>query len=394
VVAGLVSGGVNDYFRVAVYDHDPSGFKLHGRADTYVSAKFEPLMNDVGSWSMTFDVTNNAVGILAQAGRRIVVDYRPSSTESWHRLMSGPVQGVRQTEETPDQQIEVFGFDDLVKLKSRVIFQQPGVVAANDTPFTMTPDFDIRTGNGETVIKGYVTANAVTRLAIPGLSVATNLNRGATVKGSARCDPLFDIVTKLAADAGLVLTIAQVSGGLVFDAFEPPTQPVRLSKKLGNLKAWDYVFEAPGATRAVVGGRGEGTARRYVKTTLASSETDWGINEQFLDASDLDLDADLSPKGQEFLALNAPTAGFSLTPEDTAAMAFGRDYGIGSKVMVELPGGVQQTETVTRVTLTHEEAGLTVEPGVGARESTDKDTALYRQLDELRAQIARLERRP
>lgn len=389
-----MSAGGNDYFRIGVFNNNPAGFEMLGRADAYLSAKFEVLLNDVGNWSMKFNLTDNAVSILAQPGRRIAVDYRPSTTDAYTRLMSGPVQGVRQTEDGPDNEIEVYGFDDLVQLKRRIIFQQPGVVAANDTPFVMTPDYDIRTGNGETVIKGYVTANAVTRLPIPQFSVATNLNRGASVKGSARTDPLFDIVTKLAEDAGLAITVTQVGGGLVFDVYVPTAVPVRLSKKLGNLRAWEYTFEAPAATRAVVGGRGDGTARAYVKTTLASSETDWDITEQFLDAADLDLDADLSPKGQEFLAQNAPTAGFSMTPEDTLSMAFGRDYQLGGKVTVELPGGVTQTEIVRRVTLTHETSGLTVEPGVGNIDATDKDVNLYRELARMRAQLAKLERRP
>jgi len=379
---------VTSPFLIEVFD---STMAKQGQLGSYTSARFVPSHNEVGAWTIGLRLGDTEmVNLLAKSKRRIKVTYRGNF------LMSGPVVGVRRTRTGQANEIEVRGLDDLVWLVRRLAYANPaGVIPADGVVFSQTTEYDTRSGDAETVIKGFVTANAVTRFPVPRLAVATNLNRGATTKQAARFDPLFDIAVKAANAGGLGIQIRQIGAPgaeLVFDVYQPQTQAVRLSEKLGNLQAWEYVFEAPAATRVLVAGRGDGVARKLVKQTLASSETDWEANEQFVDARDLELDADLAPRGQEFLAENAPSAGFSIVPNDTVAMAFGTNYGPGDRVVVEVADGVTVTDVVKRATITHDTSGLKVEPAVGNLDIADKPNKAYKLLTRLKAAIARRER--
>lgn len=374
-------------FRIQIYD---TSFAKQGEVNSYQSVSFTLRRNAVGEWTILLNPSDQAVVELVKKRRRITVDYKGV------RIFSGPVERRRQVRDENGLRLWEFGGpDDMIWLVDRLAFPNPlGTIPGDNIVFTQTVADDIRRGDGETVIKGYVTDNAVTRLPVPGLTVAANLNRGSTTTGSARMIPLLDATAPVASGSGLTMSLKQVSTGLVFDVFAPQAQPVRLSEKLKNLKAWEYIESAPGATRAVVGGRGDGTAKKFLKRTLASSETDWEIREQFLDATDVDTDADLPIKGAEYLGQNAPQAGFLITPEDSDSMSYALTYNLGDDVDVEVADGVFVTDTVEQISLTHGAGGLpTVQPIVGNIDAADKTNAVYRKFGDLLRRIARLERK-
>lgn len=374
-------------FRIQIYD---TSFAKKGEVNSYQSVEFTLRLNAVGSWSIKLNPSDQAVQELVQKRRRITVDYKGV------RILSGPVELRRQVRDENGLRVYEFGGpDDLVWLTDRLAFPNPGgTIPADNIVFTQTATDDIRRGNGETVIKGYVTANAVTRLPVPGLTVATNLNRGSTTTGSARMISVLDTIAPVANGSGLALSLKQVGAGLVFDVFAPQTQPVRLSENLKNLKAWEYVEEAPGATRVVVGGQGDGTAKKFLKRTLSTSETDWEIREQFYDATDVDTDADLPIRGAEYLGQNAPQAGFSVTPEDSDSMSFAVNYNLGDVVTVEVTDGVFESDTVKQVVLAHAVGGIvTVQPAIGNLDAADKTNAIYRAFKDLLRRMARQERK-
>ena len=374
-------------FRIQIYN---TSFAKQGEINSYQSVEFTLRLNAVGSWTIKLNPNDQAVQELVQKRRRITVDYKGV------RILSGPVELRRQVRDEKGLRVYEFGGpDDLIWLTDRLAFPNPlGTIPADNVVFTQTVADDIRRGNGETVIKGYVTDNAVTRLPVPGLTVAANLNRGSTTTGSARMIPLLDAVAPAATGSGLGLSLKQVGSGLVFDVFAPQVQPVRLSENLKNLKAWEYVEEAPGATRAVVGGRGDGTAKKFLKRTLSTSETDWEIREQFYDATDTDADADLPIRGAEYLGQNAPQAGFSVTPEDSDSMSFAVNYNLGDVVQVEVTDGVFESDTVKQVVLGHAAGGLVkVQPAIGNLDAADKTNAIYRAFKDLLRRMARQERK-
>ena len=374
-------------FRIQIYD---TSFAKQGEVNSYQSVEFTLRLNAVGSWTIKLNPSDQAVQELVQKRRRITVDYKGV------RILSGPVELRRQVRDENGLRVYEFGGpDDLIWLADRLAYPNPGgTIPGDNIVFTQTATDDIRRGNGETVIKGYVTANAVTRLAVPGLTVATNLNRGSTTTGSARMISVLDTVAPVANGSGLALSLKQVAAGLVFDVFAPTAQPVRLSENLKNLKAWEYVEEAPGATRVVVGGQGDGVAKKFLKRTLSTSETDWETREQFYDATDVDTDADLPIRGGEYLGQNAPQAGFSVTPEDSDSMSFAVNYNLGDVVTVEVTDGVFESDTVKQVVLTHAVGGLvTVQPAIGNLDAADKTNAIYRAFKDLLRRMARQERK-
>lgn len=375
-------------FRIQIYN---TSFAKQGEVNSYQSVEFTLRLNAVGSWTIKLNPSDQAVQELVQKRRRITVDYKGV------RILSGPVELRRQLRDENGLRVYEFGGpDDLIWLTDRLAYPNPGgTIPGDNVVFTQTVTDDIRRGNGETVIKGYVTANAVTRLAVPGLTVATNLNRGSTTTGSARMISLLDTVAPVANGSGLGISLKQVgTTGMVFDVFAPQTQPVRLSENLKNLKAWEYVEEAPGATRVVVGGQGDGTAKKFLKRTLSTSETDWEIREQFYDATDVDTDADLPIRGAEYLGQNAPQAGFSVTPEDSDSMSFAVNYNLGDVVTVEVTDGVFESDTVKQVVLAHAVGGIvTVQPAIGNLDAADKTNAIYRAFKDLLRRMARQERK-
>lgn len=376
-------------FRIQIYN---TNFAKQGEVNSYQSVEFTLRLNAVGSWTIRLNPSDQAVVQLVQKRRRITVDYKGV------RILSGPVEMRRQVRDENGLRLYEFGGpDDLVWLADRPAFPNPGgTIPGDNVVFTQTVADDIRRGNGETVIKGFVSANAGSAgvYPIPAMTVATNANRGSTTTGSARMVPLLDVVAAVANGSGLALSLKQVGAGLVFDVTAPQTQPVRLSENLKNLKAWEYVEEAPGATAVVVGGRGDGTAKKFLTQTNATAEVDWEKRVQFFDATDVDLDADLPIRAAEFLGQNAPQAGFLVTPEDSDSMSFGLHYNLNDVVQVEVADGVFESDTVKQVVLGHAVGGAaTVQPAVGNLDAADKTNAIYRKYGDLLRRLVRLERK-
>lgn len=366
-------------FRIEVFDGSTTAFTKLGRVGNYLTADMTLRHNAAGAWSLLMDLSEPAVALLAAPGRRVTVDFEDDGS----RLLSGPLHSIERIDEGRQRTVAFTGFDDMYWLDQRICFPVPGAaLPADGTAFTQASRTDYRSGNAETVAKGFVTANAAAtgRRPLPGLSVATNLNRGGTVAIGARMHSLLYITTLAARLGGLGARVDQVGNGLVFDVYQPVTQPVRLSENLGNLTSYRFVTLAPDLTHGVAGGQGESTARKFMRKTAPGSAVGWGAREKFIDARDVDSDTDLALRIDEALAEGAPKAGFSLTPQDTQSMKFGRDYNVGDNVTVELPGGTQVADTVTEVRLTHTSGeGLAVVPAVGSSEATDPSAEIYRR---------------
>lgn len=375
-------------FRVQAYDED---LKNLGPVGKYIAADVVLKHNLTGSWSFLLDLDNSQAGLLAAPGRRVVIRFE----DTGQFLTSGPVDSWEENDTVGElRTISIAGYDDKYWFDQRLAFPDPDAVfPADGTVFTQAVYSDSRTGAAETVAKDFVQANAVDRLAIPHLVVATDLGRGPTVTYDARMRQLLELVTLIANDSGLGFKVEQNAGQLVFDIYEVQDQPVRLSKALGNLTSYKYKVQSPKVTRGVVGGQGEGTARRFIQKSLSASADGWGVREGFLDATDVDNDTLLGQRLDTYLEQGAPTAGFSLVPKDIRAMQFGRDYGLGDRVRVQGSNGVIVADTVAQVHLTHTVAdGVVITPGIGFTESTEPTAALYRKYKEFRADFDKFKR--
>jgi hypothetical protein len=250
------------------------------------------------------------------------------------------------------------------------------------------------TGKAETVAKNIVRENGVTRLAIPGLSIAPDLGRGATVSGGValRMHPLQDRMFPAIANAGIGLTIKQVDGEngapgfLRFDVYVPRVYPFTLSVEAGTLKDYTHTRRRPTMTRVVVGGPGEAKARRYLRLTDTAAEAEWGFcGEGFVDARDAKDDSEpenvantlatMDARGRQSLLEAGKVDSLSITLAETTAFRYGSDgVLVGDVVPIRTPAGVinqQVTEAVRTVLAPNV---ITSEPVIGERVDSAAET--------------------
>lgn len=365
--------------RIEVFDENLNRL---GRVGEYMQADLTLKHNQIGSWSLLLNIQAPNSLLLPVPGRRVVIHMEPQEQGGDAEfLMSGPVVSWEENDTVGElQTLSVAGYDDKYWLDQRIAYPAPGAsLPAEGVAFTQSTAYqDARTGSGESVAKAFINAN-LARLPIPHFTVAPSLGRGTSVSYAARMHQLFWMVFISCTYSGLGFDVKQIDGELVFDVYEPQDQPVRLSKRLGNLSSFKYRVTAPKVSHGIAGGTGEGTARKFMRKSLPSSATGWGVREAYLDASDADTDAILLERLNGFLSDGAPGAGFTLVPRETRSMKYGRDYRLGDKVRVEGANGLILADTVRQVEISHTVAdGMTITPGIGYTESTEPTAAIYR----------------
>lgn len=374
-------------FLIEVWDGTSTPFVRAGRVGSYTASEVILRDNLPGSWRFTLSLTDGGVNLFTAPGRRVTIDYRG------RRVMSGPAFGMRRARSGRVDEVEVYGYDDLVWLNRRLAFPNPlATFPADGVAFTQPAYRDVITDNAETMIKHWVTRNCVTRLPVPGLTVATDQGRGASKSYGPRWETVLEACARVADLTSLSLRVNQVGGALSFDVSETALQPVRLSRSLGNLVDWEFTNEGPKKTRNVAGLDGEDAARRYMLSRNTSSEAGWGITESFYDTSG-ETDAERYQQSLDDLTENAPTYAFSVVPRDTESMRFGETYNLGDRVVTELFPDVTLTDKVRQVTITDSvEAGTQVKPIVGDLGAAERSYAVYLELRKLRAKINKFER--
>ncbi|GLW91766.1 Gp37-like protein [Actinokineospora globicatena] len=268
-----------------------------------------------------------------------------------------------------------------------------------------TPAYDVRTGQASTIMREYVDLNAgpgaLTNRRVPGLTLAPDPATGATVTGRARFDRLLDLLAGLGISAGGPGLGFRINAGLSLDkTFEiySPTDlrgPARFSIALRNLRRLNWRLTAPTATHIIGGGRGEEDAREFIEVADTGAATAWGRVEDFYDyrsASDADSGAELTQGATKRLVEQTETTAVEIEPVDTARLVYGRDYGLGDLVTVDIYGGVTVDEMIREVEITADRTGKRVRPRIGSvgTTRTRRDALLLR--DAL-ARLGSVERR-
>lgn len=365
-------------FRLAIYDR---AFVRRGWVGDFEQLTTTPRHNAVGTASFTVKGTHPRLPALMQDGARVVLHYRGE------QLMSGPAWASQGTIPASRGVVTFTVEDDLRVLGQVLGWPVPGASIAAQT----AAEHDVRTGPAETVLKGYVTANAVNRLGLP-LTVAPTLGRGAGITGRLRMDLLRDLLPLVDA-AGVGVTVRQQGAGLVLDCYTPTVRPRVLTEASGVIAGGQWSRTGPTATDVIVGGQGEGTARVFRRVADNSRATDWGTRvEVFRDANDVAAVAELDARGAQTLAEGAPGAGIALELAETETFRYGRSLVVGDRVTVELAAGVTLSDYVSAVTLTYsKDSGLEVTPRVGDESVTaDPNTRLAKALARMAATVRRI----
>jgi hypothetical protein len=317
---------------------------------------------------------------------------------------SGVVTGV---ERHGDGTAQVTLTGDLVRLYDRVCYPDPG-----NAFIAQTKDHDVRTGAVETVLLGFINANAgpgaivdrqVSRLRLPG-----SLGRGPAATVSARLDELGPLVARLAERANLRVRVVHTSPTLgnqgwvdvVVDAAPDLSVWARYGTPAsggpGLLSPdWEYGVGAPTATRIEVAAGGTGVARIFEEQGSPSSETAWGRRiERVVDQRQTTDVDEINQAGFDALVEGMGPTSVSVNIVDSAGARVGVDVPVGAVVAATLDGLVVK-ERVREVTTTVQvQSGaptVTVEPLFGSIDTT-KQTQWQRQLTKILRRISVIER--
>ena len=326
---------------------------------------------------------------LVEPGRRVVIAYTPDGGTT--QTMSGRIGTVQAQGPRGSSSLVVTILGDWVD--GMLAWPVPAAALSAQSVAYWTA-----TGPAETVIKGIITANAVTRLGLP-FTVAADAARGSTVNVSARMVPLSDAVEAAADLGGVGLRLAQTLGGSTIgvDCYVGANRSARvLSEESGSVTSWSLTVNAPKATRAVVGLQGEGTDRAFLAVTDTTAEADWDLVEMFVDADDLTAlqTTEGTQRGMDKLAEQAATISVTATLAESDVWRFGRNLFLGDQVSVEPVPGLLRVERVREARLTFTpDAGLIVEPVLGNPEATEPERAMASHVARLAAAIRLLRTR-
>jgi hypothetical protein len=326
----------------------------------------------MGTMSMTVPLSHQRLPELMADGARVAVKFKGE------HLISGPITAEEGETNGVDGHVTFTVEDDFRILRDILGWPVPG------SPLTgQSAEYRTYTGNAETIIKTAVQENGVSRLGIPGLTVATNANRGAIVPGGVplRMHPLMDKMFPALEQAGIGVTVKQVGSDLVLDVYEPQLFPRKLSVKGRTLKTAKWTRARPTSSRVVVAGQGEGVDRKFRPVIDAARESQYGMRaETFRDARDDNTDAVLDARGQETLDENGPKNGLSLDLAGTGIFQYGGTDGfrVGDRVPVDIGNGLIITETIREVTLNWVSKDYaSVQPSIG--EITNQPARIFAQ---------------
>lgn len=238
------------------------------------------------------------------------------------------------------------------------------------------------TGPLETIIKTAVAEN-VARLGRNWV-MATNQGRGPTKTIDFRMDFLGDLLWPPLRETtyGLILTYP---GNIpTLDLRNPETIGGILDPSTGRVDKIDYSRRAPSATRATIGGPGEGTARKFDVVVDAAREALWDdITEVFINSSRREATDDLKPDGQAALDAGAPSTSLALELTEQDGFRYREHYELGD-LLPAVVGGIQSTEVIQRVHLKDDpDNGITITPSIG--------DIVRKEIDLLTRQLARLQ---
>lgn len=286
----------------------------------------------------------------------------------------------------PEGHVTVYVSDDMRKFRQWLGWQKP-------TAGIKLQDVDHRryTGSVESVVKTAI-QETITRLGVPW-TVRPSLGRGGTTTVDFRMDYLADLLFPELRRARLGLVLTYNGNTPSVDVRTPNTVGGVLDPSSGRVDSFDFSRRAPSATRAVIGGRGEGAAREFDLVIDAAREADWNdIVEVFVDARNVEIGDDLKPDGQKALAEGAAQTSVSMEITEQPGFTLHETYELGDILPVRI-GDLSSSEVITNVTIKDDpDDGVTVTPAVGeiARDGLQR---LSNQLARLQARTRTLGRR-
>lgn len=334
-----------------------------------------------------------------QPGARIVVI---RDGQIW---TAGPLEipqdftwGIGESSEPDPGRVSVAFSDDLVRPAGYITWPTPGSVWSAQPAAASR---QIASTNAETIIRTLVNENcgpgALAARQIPNLVLDSVAGVGTTTSVTTRFEDLLAACRRVAIDGGRIGFRTRQDGAQIkFGCYAPAdlTATARFSRGLGNLRAIQFKLSAPTVTHALVSGSEDATPRAFVEVADTGAASTWWRVEKHVDGSvDDDSTGELTAAGNEELAGGAAPIELATVTIDTEDLKAGRDFGLGDKVTVELPTGLEVAEVVRSIHLqATPESGEIVTSLVGSPEATS-DPQMVRLIRELGRRLGRLEAR-
>lgn len=358
--------------------------------------------NNVGNWTLQLPADHRLATPLRTPGAGLIV-YGPDDV-----LFSGPaiMPSITWSSASPRGLLTITGVTDEIHLADRLAWPDP----ANSNPTTQAKARDKRSGSAESVIHGYVNANAgpgaPTVRRVPNLVMGTNGGRGGTVTKSARFDQLGAFIADIAKGATLGFRVVQRGDQLVFETYEVLDRSayVRLDVWSNSLQDQLVSIQAPTATQVIVGGDGEGENRVFVSATsdeALAAQDDWSRRiERFIDhrqsgdstKEQADTLAEANQKAKELLAVEGLTiVSAKATAADDTSMRFAHNWFLGDRVGVMLDTGEIDT-VVTGANITVDSDGAKVGVILGDPDAVNPDFAFVSKHKVIEKRVSQLER--
>lgn len=374
----------NLQYRVQIRDHS-----LHplGELTDLIDADMLLAFNDVGTFALTTRASGNPMRQYFAEGNGVIISRDRGDGSGAQTLFSGPIWHLER--HGKDDTYVLAGVSDDFWLKARGAMPPVGQA------------YDTRSGVASTLLRGYVDANAgpsaPTPFPVPGLVLAADPLIGSTVNGNLRYDVLLTALQQLAISGGdLGFRVLQTDNGvLTFSIYQPATKSNAIfSRDLGNLLDFSYTLDGPAANYYTAAGGGDGASRTIVTGQDSASVSTWGVVWGFIDTRDTTDTTTMTQRINAQIAQDASQTNLSITPQDTPALQYGRDYNLGDVVNVQVDGETI-TDTIRQV---HFQLNGTdqelITPGIGNAgngQIYELFSPQYRALKAVQAKLHRLQ---
>lgn len=343
-------------------------FNLIGVVDSFVSVIWRPSYYDIGDFEIYMGATTGALELLQQ--NRLVVRNTDISTDPAGNTTYKNVMIIKNIDLVTDIEngdfITVTGKELKYLLHQRIVWSQTNL-----------------TGTAENGIRTLVNQNAVnptdTKRKIPNLVLGAAAGLSDEIKKQVTGEYLDIAITEICTNYKYGWEIYGYNNQYVFIVYKgldlsygQNERPyVVFSDSFENLYNTEYqLFTENYANTALVGGEGEGTARKY--TSVNPSFTGLDRYEMFIDARDLSTNNGeistseylllLKERGVEKLAEASITEGFSGSVYTSGNYVYGEDFYLGDTVTVINSYGITKNVMVLSSIESEDENGVTLIP--------------------------------
>lgn len=321
-----------------VYD---MAFNLIGVVDTFSSIIWRPAYYAVGDFEVYVGATDTLIGLLTE--NRLIVRSSDISVDSEGNTTYRNVMIIKNIELKTDVEngdhLTVTGKELKYLLHQRIVWSQTNL-----------------SGTAESGIRKLVTDNAIsptdTKRKIPSLVLGSSAGLTDTIEKQITGDSLDKAITEICTAYNYGWEIYGYNGSFVFIVYKGVDRSygqsvnpyVVFSDTFDNLFNTDYQLKSENyANTALVGGEGEGTARKY--TSVGNDNTGLNRYETFIDARDVSSNngaiattaytSMLQDRGNEKLAELGITEGFSgEVLSSSGNYVYGVDFYLGDIVTV------------------------------------------------------------